>query len=47
MSHGGLDSVLRQLRHYLASERAGGVADGELLRRFTTAHDEGAFAALV
>ena len=47
MNHSRLNAVLRQLRHYLATERVGGTADGELLRRFTTTHDETAFAALV
>ncbi len=47
MSHPRFGSVLGYLRHYLAAERAGGLPDGELLRRFASAHDEGAFAALV
>src|SRR5262249_15636582 len=47
MSSGRIDTVLRQLRHYLAAERAGGAADADLLRRSPAAHDEGAFAALV
>jgi RNA polymerase sigma factor (sigma-70 family) len=47
MSQPNLDSVFRHLRHYLSAERAAGVADGELLRRFATAHDESAFTVLL
>jgi RNA polymerase sigma factor (sigma-70 family) len=47
MSHYRPDSILHHLRRYLAAEREGGTADGELLRRYTAGHDEGAFAALL
>ncbi len=47
MNTGRLDSVIRQLRHYLDAERAGVTADRDLLQRFTEGHDETAFAALV
>src|SRR5262249_40320470 len=47
MSRTHFGSVFRHLRRYLAAERAGGLGDGELLRRFTGSHDEAAFAALV
>ncbi len=41
------DRVFRHLQNYLAAERAGELADGELLRRFAASNDEAAFAALV
>jgi RNA polymerase sigma factor (sigma-70 family) len=47
MSRRQADRVFCHLRSYLAAERAGELADGDLLRRFAASHDEAAFAALV
>jgi RNA polymerase sigma factor (sigma-70 family) len=45
--NGAISGVLYQLRHTLAAQRCGRLADHDLLERYVTARDESAFAALV
>jgi RNA polymerase sigma factor (sigma-70 family) len=47
MDTGPLHAVLQGVRRLAAAEAAGGLSDGQLLRRFLAGRDEGAFAALL
>ncbi len=47
MAEGPVQSVLRQVRKLVGSQDAQGLADGELLNRFTTHRDEAAFEVLM
>jgi RNA polymerase sigma factor (sigma-70 family) len=47
MAGGHIGGVLRRLRGLLGADCAGGPTDGELLRRYVLARDEGSFEALL